>query len=76
MDGSWFIQAVTRVFREHWDKMELMQMMTLVSKVVAYDFQSCTGWYFLGGGVIYFRIKSIKSRRPRKTRCVCVVNFI
>ena len=54
MDGSWFIQAVTRVFREHWDKMELMQMMTLVSKVVAYDFQSCTGLWF------FFRIKVTK----------------
>ncbi len=42
-DGSWFVQAIVRVFREHWDLMELMQMMTLVSKVVAYDFQSCTG---------------------------------
>ncbi len=42
-DGSWFVQAITRVFREHWDSLELMQLMTLVSKVVAYDFQSCTG---------------------------------
>ncbi len=45
MDGSWFVQGIVKVFREFWDTMELMQMMTLVSKVVAYDFQSCTGLY-------------------------------
>jgi len=42
IDGSWFIQAITRVFQEHADEMELMQMMTLVNKVVAFEFASCT----------------------------------
>ncbi|ELT92962.1 hypothetical protein CAPTEDRAFT_224953 [Capitella teleta] len=42
VDGSWFIQALVRVIREHGDKMEIMSMMTLVNRIVAYDFESCT----------------------------------
>lgn len=41
-DGSWFIQALCEVLREHGDTMELLQMMTLVNKVVAYEFAACT----------------------------------
>ena len=43
VDGSWFIQALCDVLQLHGDSMELMQMMTLVNKVVAYDFAADTG---------------------------------
>jgi hypothetical protein len=42
VDGSWFIQALVRVLREHGDEMEILNMMTLVNRIVAYDFESCT----------------------------------
>jgi len=44
VDGSWFIQALYRVFREHGDTMELSHMMLLINKIVAYDFASCTDY--------------------------------
>ena len=49
MDGSWFIQALVRVFREHGTAMELTHMLTLVNKMVAYDFESCTDDDFTSG---------------------------
>ena len=48
-DGSWFIQAVKRVFSEHAYDLELLQMMTLVSRCVAFDFQSNTDEEFTSG---------------------------
>ena len=42
VDGSWFIQALVRVIKEHGTEMELLQLMTLVHKIVAYEFESCT----------------------------------
>lgn len=42
VDGSWFIQALCRVLQQHSDTVELMHLMTLVNKLVAYEFQSCT----------------------------------
>jgi len=36
------MQALVRVFAEHGSTMELSHMLTLVNKVVAYDFESCT----------------------------------
>jgi caspase 7 len=49
VDGSWFIQALCRVLSEHGQSMDLTHMMTLVSKVVAYEFQSCTDTEFTSG---------------------------
>ena len=48
-DGSWFIQAVKRVFQEHAPDLELLQLMTLVSRCVAFDFQSNTDDDFTTG---------------------------
>lgn len=42
VDGSWFVQALCQVFEQHGRSVELLQMMTLVNKIVAYDFESCT----------------------------------
>lgn len=42
VDGSWFVQAITEVFKEHSDSMDIMDMMTMVNRKVAYDFSSCT----------------------------------
>ncbi|KAI0242722.1 Caspase-7 [Lamellibrachia satsuma] len=42
VDGSWFVQALCRVFEQHGSSIDLLQMMTLVNKIVAYDFESCT----------------------------------
>jgi len=42
VDGSWFVQALCQVFEQHGHSAELLQMMTLVNKIVAYDFESCT----------------------------------
>lgn len=38
--GSWFIQAITSVFLEHGRTMDLMRMLTRVSRKVAYEFES------------------------------------
>ncbi|KAK7113262.1 hypothetical protein V1264_012576 [Littorina saxatilis] len=38
--GSWFVQALGEVFRENWKRMDLLSMMTRVSRKVAYDFES------------------------------------
>lgn len=38
--GSWFVQALVDVLRENWQRMDLLSMMTRVSKRVAYDFES------------------------------------
>ncbi|XP_064620938.1 caspase-3-like [Lineus longissimus] len=41
-DGSWFIQALCRVIDDVGTTAELMQMMTYVNRIVAYEFASCT----------------------------------
>nr|KAG5709857.1 hypothetical protein BaRGS_032681 [Batillaria attramentaria] len=38
--GSWFVQALHDVFRDNWQRMDLLTMMTRVCKKVAYDFES------------------------------------
>jgi len=38
--GSPFISAVTKVFREHGDQLEITQLLTHVNHDVAYNFQS------------------------------------
>ncbi|KAK7111183.1 caspase-3-like isoform X2 [Littorina saxatilis] len=38
--GSWFVQAVVKVVRDNWRRMDLLTMMTRVSHKVAYDFES------------------------------------
>jgi len=38
--GSPFITAVTKVFREHGDKMEVGRLLTRVNREVAYGFES------------------------------------
>jgi len=42
VDGSWFVQALVRVFKEYIDQLDLLSMLTLVNRHVAEDFQSCT----------------------------------
>ncbi|CAG2111413.1 unnamed protein product [Medioppia subpectinata] len=39
--GSWFIQALTQVLGKHSANLDLLTMMTIVSRLVAYDFESC-----------------------------------
>lgn len=39
-NGSWFIQAMDKVFSEHGTKKELMELMTMVNHTVAYEFDS------------------------------------
>ena len=43
------MQAISSVFRHYSDQLDLQQMLTLVCKVVAYDFQSCTDDDFTSG---------------------------
>lgn len=38
--GSWFVQSICEVFRENWERMDLLSMMTRVCKKVAYEFES------------------------------------
>lgn len=38
--GSPFITAITKVFREHGDKMEIARLLTRVNHEVAYGFES------------------------------------
>lgn len=38
--GSWFVQAVTRVFEEEGTKKEIMQLLTRVNRTVAEEFES------------------------------------
>lgn len=40
--GSWFIQALCYVFKKHAKEKELLEMLTMVNRRVAYDFESCT----------------------------------
>ena len=40
VDGSWFIQAINKVFKEHSKDKDLMWMMTRVSNMVAMQFES------------------------------------
>lgn len=39
-EGSWFIQALCKCLSEFGDKLEIMQIMTRVNRMVAYDFIS------------------------------------
>ncbi|XP_064457809.1 caspase-3-like isoform X2 [Ornithodoros turicata] len=41
IQGSWFIQAVCKVIKEHAARMDLLSMMTIVCQRVAYHFESC-----------------------------------
>lgn len=42
-DGSWFIQSLCKVLRQHAPQgIELMQMMVLVNRLVATSYESCT----------------------------------
>ncbi|KAH3863378.1 caspase-3-like [Dreissena polymorpha] len=41
-NGSWFIQALSRVLGLHWQDMDLLTIMTRVNKIVAYEFESRT----------------------------------
>ncbi|CAG2158847.1 unnamed protein product [Oppiella nova] len=39
--GSWFIQALTHVLGKHSQNMDVLTMMTIVNRLVAYDYESC-----------------------------------
>ncbi|XP_070544401.1 caspase-7-like [Ptychodera flava] len=41
-NGSWFVQAICQVFDRHGQSMDVLRMMTRVSKMVAYSFESST----------------------------------
>ncbi|KAK3091451.1 hypothetical protein FSP39_019937 [Pinctada imbricata] len=41
-DGSWFVQALSRVLEEHGTELDLLTMMTRVNQKVALQFQSTT----------------------------------
>ncbi|XP_045212902.2 caspase-3-like isoform X3 [Mercenaria mercenaria] len=41
-DGTWYIQALCIVIENYGSKMELMQMLTQVNRMVAYEFESCS----------------------------------
>lgn len=41
VQGSWFIQALCTVLKKHAHDMDLLSMMTIVCRHVAYDFESC-----------------------------------
>ncbi|XP_013414929.1 caspase-3 isoform X1 [Lingula anatina] len=49
VDGSWFVQGLVQVLKEFHQEMELLQMMTLVNKVVAEEFASDTGYEYNSG---------------------------
>lgn len=38
--GSWFIQAIAKVFKKHGTKLEIMQLLTRVNQTVALEFES------------------------------------
>ncbi|BFZ17828.1 hypothetical protein BsWGS_20867 [Bradybaena similaris] len=38
--GSWFIQALVKVFTKYWKTLDVLTMMTRVNKIVAFDFES------------------------------------
>ncbi len=40
--GAWFINVLCKVFSQWWEKMELMEMMTLVNKEVAHKYMTPT----------------------------------
>ena len=48
-DGSWFIQALVRVFGALSDRLDVLQMLTVVNRVVADEFESCTDDEFTTG---------------------------
>ncbi|CAL1532218.1 unnamed protein product [Lymnaea stagnalis] len=54
--GSWFIQAVVKIFQENWRRLDLLTMMTRVNRMVAYEFESNTG--------------DAKSHRKKQMPCV------
>lgn len=39
-NGSWFIQSISEVFTQHAHQLDLMTMLTMVNRKVAYDFES------------------------------------
>lgn len=41
-EGTWYIQALCIVIENYGNKMELMQMLTQVNRMVAYEFESCS----------------------------------
>jgi hypothetical protein len=46
-NGSWFIQALYRVFREYHKERDVLWMLTRVNHVVAYDFESNASQEFM-----------------------------
>jgi len=40
IEGAWFVQAITKVFKEFGTRFEINQLMTRVNRMVAYDFES------------------------------------
>jgi hypothetical protein len=40
VQGAWFVQALCEVFGNHWTTLDLLTLLTRVSKKVAYDFES------------------------------------
>ncbi|KAK6171525.1 hypothetical protein SNE40_019697 [Patella caerulea] len=45
--GSWFVQAISEVFKKYGTQLDLMTLMTRVNKKVAYDFESNASQEFM-----------------------------
>ncbi|XP_050394525.1 caspase-7 [Patella vulgata] len=46
-NGSWFVQAISEVFKKYGTELDLMTMMTRVNKKVAFDFESNASQEFM-----------------------------
>ncbi|XP_075693216.1 caspase-3-like [Rhinoderma darwinii] len=42
-NGSWFIQSLCKMLQEHGNKLELMQILTRVNRIVALEYESSNG---------------------------------
>ncbi|WAQ96027.1 CASP3-like protein [Mya arenaria] len=69
-EGSWYIQALCIVLENYANKMELVQMLTQVNRMVAYEFESCSDEEFTESQKQMPSITSMPTRyvhfRPKK----------
>ncbi|XP_052788814.1 caspase-3-like [Mya arenaria] len=69
-EGSWYIQALCIVLENYANKMELVQMLTQVNRMVAYEFESCSDEEFTESQKQMPSITSMLTRyvhfRPKK----------
>ena len=69
-EGSWYIQALCIVIENYGHKMELIQMLTQVNRMLVYEFESCTDEEFTESAKQMPSIISMLTRyvyfRPKK----------